>query len=116
MAKDLSELIDQHQKIWGDGTRRITSIPTMANLRSSSSDKRKKQKRDWYHKNKEKVLKQQKESESKKKNQREWYTNNRERCIVKSKKWNKDNPSARRLIVERHKTKNNTEEVWSNGF
>ena len=53
MAKDLSELIDQHQKKWGDKTQRITSIPTMANLRSSSSDKRKKQKRDWYHKNKE---------------------------------------------------------------
>ena len=31
--------------------------------------------------------------------------NNRVRCIEKSKKWNKDNPNARKLIVERHKHK-----------
>jgi hypothetical protein len=36
-------------------------------------------------------------------------------CIAKSKKWNENNPSARKLIVERHKTKNNPKGVWSNG-
>ena len=112
MAKDLSYLIDQHQKKWGDGTRRITSIPTMANLRSSSSDKRKKQKRDWYHKNKEKVLKQQKNSKKKKKSQKECYQKNKNLCISRAKRWNEENPSARKLIVERHKTKNNPKGVW----
>ena len=115
MAKNLSELIDAHEKVHGK-QKSTPNFPTIQSLRMTNEQKRKKQKRDWYHKNKEKVLKQQKESESKRRNQKEWYTNNRERCIVKSKKWNKDNPSARRLIVERHKTKNNTEEVWSNGF
>ena len=59
------------------------------------------EKRDWYDKNKEAVKKQREES----KKQKEWYANNRVRCIEKSKKWNKDNPNARKLIVERHKHK-----------
>ena len=80
-----------------------------------NEQKRKKQKRDWYHRNKEAVLTQQRRSEKKKKSQKEWYANNKEMCIAKSKKWNENNPSARKLIMERHKTKNNPKGVWSNG-
>ena len=29
--------------------------------------------------------------------------------------WNENNPSARKLIVERHKTKNNPTGVWNDG-
>ena len=35
--------------------------------------------------------------------------------IDKAKKWNKENPSARKLIVERYKLKNNPNGVWSDG-
>ena len=114
MNQNLSELIDQHKKKWGDQTERITSAPTMANLRSSSTEKRKKQKRDWYHRNREEVLEQQKNSEKKKKSQKEWYANNRIQQIGKAKKWNKNNPEARKLIVERHNNKN-SKRGWSNG-
>ena len=76
----------------------------------------KRQKREWYHRNKEAVLEQQRNSKKKKKSQKEWYQKNKNLCISRAKRWNEDNPSARKLIVERHKTKNNTEEVWSNGF
>ena len=41
----------------------------------SQNQKIKSQKRDWYHRNKEKVLEQQRSSESKVKSQREWYQN-----------------------------------------
>ena len=102
--KNLSELIAKHEEIYGDQSERITSLPTMTELRMTEDEKRKKQKRDWYHENKEKVLEQQKNFK-KKKQQKEWYANNRVRCIEKSKKWNKDNPNARKLIVERHKHK-----------
>ena len=76
---------------------------------------RKTQKREWYHRNKEAVLEQQKNSESKKKIQKEWYANNKEMCIARAKRWNEKNPSARKLIVERHKTKNNPTGVWNDG-
>ena len=58
--KNLSELIDKHEEIFGDQSLRITSLPTMTELRMTEDEKRKKQKRDWYHENKEKVLEQQK--------------------------------------------------------
>ena len=56
--KNLSELIDKHEEIFGDQSLRITSLPTMTELRMTEDEKRKKQKRDWYHENKEKVLEQ----------------------------------------------------------
>ena len=114
MAKNLSELIDAHEKVHGK-QKSTPNFPTIQSLRMTNEQKRKKQKRDWYHKNKEIVLKQQKNSESKKKIQKEWYANNKEMCIARAKRWNEDNPSARKLIVERHKTKNNPKGVWSDG-
>ena len=64
--KNLSELIDKHEEIFGDQSLRITSLPTMTELRMTQDEKRKKQKRDWYHENKEKVLEQQKNFKKKK--------------------------------------------------
>ena len=69
----------------------------------SKIDKRKRQKREWYHRNKEIVLEQQKNSNRKKMSQREWYVNNRDKIIEKAKKWNNTNESARKLIIERYK-------------
>ena len=74
----------------------------------------KRQKREWYHKNKEAVLEQQKNSKKKRESQKEWYLKNKKLCIIRAKKWNEDNPSARKLIMERYKTKNNPKGVWSN--
>ena len=113
MAKSLSQLIDVHERKHGK-RERLSKLTTMESLRINEQ-KRKKQKRDWYHRNKEAVLTQQRRSEKKKKSQKEWYANNKEICIAKSKKWNENNPSARKLIMERHKTKNNPKGVWSNG-
>ena len=76
---------------------------------------RKRQKREWYHRNKEAVLEQQKSSEKKKKSQKKWYKNNKEKCITRAKQWTKNNPTARKLIMERHKIKNNPKRVWSDG-
>ena len=111
--KNLSELIAKHEEIYGDQSERITSLPTMTELRMTEDEKRKKQKRDWYHENKEKVLEQQKNFK-KKKQQKEWYANNRVQQIDKAKKWNKDNQSARKLIVDRYKNKQKNK-GWSNG-
>ena len=111
--KNLSELIDKHEEIFGDQSLRITSLPTMTELRMTEDEKRKKQKRDWYHENKEKVLEQQKNFK-KKKQQKEWYSNNKVQQIDKAKKWNKDNQSARKLIVDRYKNKQKNK-GWSNG-
>ena len=111
--KNLSELIDKHEEIYGDQSERITSLPTMTELRMTEDEKRKKQKRDWYHENKEKVLEQQKNFK-KKKQQKEWYANNKVQQIDKAKKWNKDNQSARKLIVDRYKNKQKNK-GWSNG-
>ena len=111
--KNLSELIDKHEEIFGDQSLRITSLPTMTELRMTEDEKRKKQKRDWYHENKEKVLEQQKNFK-KKKQQKEWYANNKVQQIDKAKKWNKDNQSARKLIVDRYKNKQKNK-GWSNG-
>ena len=111
--KSISELIDRHEEIFGDQSERITSLPTMTELRMSQEEKRKKQKRDWYHENREKVLEQQKNFK-KKKQQKEWYANNKVQQIDKAKKWNKDNQSARKLIVDRYKNKQKNK-GWSNG-
>ncbi len=73
------------------------------------------QKREWYHRNKEAVLEQQKNSKNKKESQKEWYQQNKKRCIARAKRWNEENPAARKLIVERHKTKNNPTGVWNDG-
>ena len=111
--KNLSELIAKHEEIYGDQSERITSLPTMTELRMTEDEKRKKQKRDWYHENKEKVLEQQKNFK-KKKQQKEWYANNKVQQIDKAKKWNKDTQSARKLIVDRYKNKQKNK-GWSNG-
>ena len=111
--KNLSELIAKHEEIYGDQSERITSLPTMTELRMTEDEKRKKQKRDWYHENKEKVLELQKNFK-KKKQQKEWYANNKVQQIDKAKKWNKDNQSARKLIVDRYKNKQKNK-GWSNG-
>ena len=66
-------------------------------------EKRKRQKRDWYHENKE-AVKEQREASGK---QKEWYANNRMRCIGKAKKWNKENQGARKIITERYNKKGN---------
>ena len=58
------------------------------------------------------VLEQQK-NWKKKKQQKEWYANNRTQQIDKAKKWNKDNQSARKLIVERHKQKKGNSWQWT---
>ncbi len=108
--KSISELIDKHEEIYGDLTQSVTylsqnmPLPTMADVRMTQDEKRKKQKRDWYHENKEKVLEQQK-NYKKKKQQKEWYDNNRVQQIDKAKKWNKANKGARKLITERYKQK-----------
>ena len=110
--KNLSALIAKHEEIYGDQSQRITSVPTMTELRMSQEEKRKKQKRDWYHENREKVLEQQK-NWKKKKQQKEWYANNKVQQIDKAKKWNKDNQSARKLIVERHNKKKGNSWQWN---
>ena len=117
--KNISELINKHEEIYGDLTQSVTylsrnePLPTMVTLRMSQEEKRKKQKRDWYHENREKVLEQQKNFK-KKKQQKEWYANNKVQQIDKAKKWNKDNQSARKLIVDRYKNKQKNK-GWSNG-
>ena len=55
--KNLSELIARHEEIYGDQSQRITYLPSMSELRMTKEEKIKKQKRDWYHKNKEKKKK-----------------------------------------------------------
>ena len=108
--KNISELINKHEEIYGDLTQSVTylsrnePLPTMVTVRMSQEEKRKKQKRDWYHENREKVLEQQKNFK-KKKQQKEWYANNRVQQIDKAKKWNKENKGARKLITERYKQK-----------
>ena len=101
--ESLMEQIQKHEEIFGDQSlSQNQSLPTMADLRRQ-------QKRDWYHKNKERVLEQQKESDSKKRNQKEWYLNNRKLCIDRAKKWNKTNSEARKLIVHRYTHKKYTQ-------
>ena len=81
----------------------------------NQNTQRKRQQRASHHRNKEAVLEQQKNSKKKKKNQKEWYEKNKKLCIARAKRWNEDNPSARKLIMERHKIKNNSKGEWSNG-
>ena len=69
----------------------------------SKLDRRKRQKREWYERNREKVLEQQKNSDKKKTSQRAWYVNNRDKIIEKAKRWNNTNVGARKLIIERYR-------------
>ena len=70
---------------------------------------RKEQKQEWYQRNKERILEQQKNSKRKKETQREWYLKNRKQCIERSIKWGKSNPEARELIVHRYTHKKCTQ-------
>ena len=114
LMRNISELIDRHEEIFGDQSQRITSLPTMVDLRMSPEEIRKKQKREWYNNNREEVLEQQKNSEKKKKSQKEWYANNRTRCIEKAKNWNHENAGARKLITERYNRKHKGSECQWN--
>ena len=76
---------------------------------SSQNLLRKVQKQEWYQRNKERILEQQKNSKRKKETQREWYLKNRKRCIERSIKWGKSNPEARELIVHRYTHKKHTQ-------
>ena len=105
--QNLSKLIDQHEQIFGEPTERITTLPTMVDIRMTpeqKAEKRRTQKRDWYHENAESV-KEQRETSGK---QKEWYANNRIRCIEKSKRWNKENKEQRKIITERYNKKGHT--------
>ena len=111
--KNLSELIAKHEEIYGDQSQRITSVPTMTELRMSQEEKRKKKKRDWYHENREKVLEQQK-NWKKKKQQKEWYANNKVQQIDKAKKWNKEIKCSK--IDSRYYKNKQKNKGWSNGI
>ena len=105
--QNLSKLIDKHEQIFGDQSEKITSLPTMVDIRMTpeqKEEKRRRQKRDWYHENAEAVKEQRRKSGK----QKEWYANNRMRCIEKSKKWNKENKEQRKIITERYNKKGNT--------
>ena len=73
-------------------------------LRRNQEDleKIKRQKREWYQRNKKKVLKQQKTSERKKQYLKEWYLKNRQEKIQKSLQWTKENPEKRQLHIQRY--------------
>ncbi len=62
-------------------------------------DKIKQQKREWYKRNKKKVLKQQKTSEKKKEYLKEWYLKNKDEKNQKSLKWIEENPESRKLHI-----------------
>ena len=62
--ESLMDQIQKHEEIFGDRSLSQNQLlPTIADLRRQ-------QKRDWYHRNKEKVLEQQRDSDSKKKSQK----------------------------------------------
>ena len=75
-------------------------------------EKIKQQKREWYYRNKDKVLEQQKNSEKKKVSQKLWYSNNKESCIKRAKVWNRENEGARKLINDRYIKRK--DQVWGN--
>ncbi len=77
---------------------------------SSQNLLRKVQKQEWYQRNKERILEQQRNSERKKETQREWYLKNREQCIKRAIKGSKSSPVARELIVHRFSHKKYTQE------
>ncbi len=95
----------------------------------------KEKQKDWYLKNKEKVLAKAKEryelkrEEIKKKNRERYYrkreqileqckeyrNNHREECLRRAKRWAKENPEKRRAIVRRHYEKKLKEDPeWGN--
>lgn len=76
---------------------------------SSQNLLRKVQKQEWYQRNKERILEQQRNSNRKKETQRGWYLKNRKQCIERAIKWGKSNPEARELIVHRYTHKKHTQ-------
>ena len=72
-------------------------------------EKIKKQKREWYKRNKKKVLKQQKTSERKKEYLKEWYLKNKDEHKQKSLKWIEENPESRRLHIQKYVQKNSAQ-------
>ena len=105
--QNLSKLIDKHEQLFEDQSERITTLPTMVDIRMTpeqKAEKRRRQKRDWYHEIAE-AVKEQRETSGK---QKEWYANNRIRCIEKSKRWNKENKEQRKIITERYNKKGHT--------
>ena len=70
------------------------------------------QKREWYYRNKDKVLEQQKNSEKKNVSQKMWYSNNKESCIERAIVWNRENEGARKLINDRYIKRK--DQVWGN--
>jgi hypothetical protein len=72
-------------------------------------DKIKQQKREWYKRNKMKVLKQQKTSEKKKEYLKEWYLKNKDEQIKKSLKWIAENPESRKLHIQKYVQKNSAQ-------
>ena len=95
-----------------DGENFLDNFHQLFELMNQNTQ-RKRQKREWYHRNKEAVLEQQKSSEKKKKSQKEWYKKNKEKCITRSKMWNKENTGARKLVVERHKHRKGNSCQWT---
>ena len=72
-------------------------------------DKVKQQKREWYKRNKKKVLKQQKTSEKKKEYLKEWYLKNKDEHNQRSLKWIEENPESRKLHIQKYVRKNSAE-------
>lgn len=66
----------------------------------SREDRIKRKKREWYHRNKDKVLAQQ-NNPVKKEYKRKWYQQNREKVIENVYKWRKNNPHA--MVLMRHR-------------
>ena len=76
---------------------------------SSQNVLRKEQKQEWYQRNKERILEQQRNSKRKKETQRGWYLKNKKKCIERAIEWGKSNPEARKLIVHRYIHKKHTQ-------
>lgn len=75
-------------------------------------EKIRQQKREWYYRNRDKVLEQQKNSARKKESQKTWYSNNKESCIERAKVWNRENEGARKLIIDRYIKRK--DRIWGN--
>ena len=72
----------------------------------TQSEKLKQQKREWYYRNRKKVLKQQKTSSERKETKKEWYERNKKECIQNAIEWVKDNPAQRQVHVQKYVLKN----------
>ena len=79
---------------------------TFLRQNQTSSEKIKQQKRDWYYRNRKKVLKQQKTNLQRKETKKEWYARNKKECIQNAIEWIKDNPEQRQLHIQKYVQKN----------